>query len=185
MADRNARQVGIPQSRDAILRIINSSSGVSLQESNPRLIAVLALQTFWLEQDEMLMLKLLSDEAPSVRAAAAYILGQMHVSRALPAVQDALWDPTSEVRVAAAYALLDLVQYDSAHVVPRLVEVATAPQDPMVFVDPFSWQPQRESTEMLEVLHRMAKNGDVLADHALRELTISHGLFPPYPPSEP
>lgn len=176
--------LGFPQSRDAILGVINTSTGISLKESHPRMLAVLALQTFWHEQDDTLVLELLADPAPSVRAAAIYVLGRMHISHALPTVEGALWDPTSEVRVAAAYALLDFAQYDNARVVPRLVEMAVTPRDPLTFIDPFDWQPERESTEALEVLLRMAKNGDILADSALRQLTMSHSLHPPYPPVE-
>jgi len=162
--------LGLPQARDPIRALIFAQGGkdTSGEVDLVRMSAILALRTFWTEEDMALLQEItLHDTSPVARSTAVFVLGQQQREEALGELRRALRDASPLVRGAAAQALAAL---DDVASIPRLVELAQS--DVPHFVDPLSGQYESETTFAIDALVGLARRGHSNARSALKSLGL-------------
>jgi HEAT repeat protein len=162
--------LGLPQASDPIRSLIHllSQAQVSDEVDLVRMSAILALRTFWAEEDVALLQQVaLHDPSATVRSTAVFVLGRKQQRGAIGDLRRALLDVSPLVRSAAAHALASL---DDAVSIPRIAELAgsTVPH----YVDPLSGQYESESTMAIDSLVELAHRGHLNARTALERLEL-------------
>jgi HEAT repeat protein len=162
--------LGLPQARDPIRSLVlaHAQAKAADEADLVRMSAILALRTFWAEEDVALLQQLaLHDPSATVRSASIFVLGREQQRSAIGDLRRALLDVSPLVRGTAAHALASL---DDEVSIPHIAESARSSVPH--YVDPLSGQYESESTMAIDSLVELAHRGHLNARTALEKLEL-------------